>query len=211
MSKKRNPRGVSTSRDSGGFVALPWQVLDSAAYRGLSHPARSLLLEIARQYVSDNNGKLLASRAHLLGRGWKSADVIDRAKHELLEAGFIHETVKGSRPNKASWYALTWFSIDRLPGFDEGAIESFRRGAYKFSAPPKNAPLVPSGGTVTPSIGPSGGTRGRAAVPSGGTIRVGLARFSVPSDGHHLEKPSASGFTSREVTGQGMKCLVETA
>ena len=78
-----------SGRDAGGFVALPWSVLDSPAYARLSHPARALLLELARQFVRDNNGKLLLSAAYLAKRGWKSADVITRAKRELLAAGFI--------------------------------------------------------------------------------------------------------------------------
>lgn len=86
---KRNKPAMG--RDPGGFVALPWSVLDSAAYRGLGHPARALLLEFARQFVRDNNGRLLASYAYLSKRGWTSADVITRAKRALLEAGFIHE------------------------------------------------------------------------------------------------------------------------
>lgn len=120
-----------SGRDPGGFVALPWSVLDSAAYKELSHPARSLLLEIARQYVRDNNGRLLASAKYLSKRGWKSSDVISRAKSQLLEARFIHETVKGHRPNKASWYAITWQTLDRLKGYDPGAAETFRRGSYR--------------------------------------------------------------------------------
>lgn len=118
-------------RDPGGFVALPWSVLDSAAYARLSYPARALLLELARQFVRDNNGKLLASLSYLSKRGWNSADVISRAKKELLDAGFIHETVKGHRPNKASWYALTWYTLDRHKGYDYGAAETFKRGAYR--------------------------------------------------------------------------------
>lgn len=53
MANGRNSgkRGDS-GRDSGGFIALPWSVMDSAAYTALSHPARSLLLEIARQFVA---------------------------------------------------------------------------------------------------------------------------------------------------------------
>lgn len=128
---------LDSGRDPGGFVALPWSVLDSPAYARLSYPARALLLELARQYVRDNNGKLLASFSYLSKRGWNSADVISRAKKELLDAGFIHETVKGHRPNKASWYALTWYTLDRHKGYDLGAVETFRRGAYR--APP---PLV---------------------------------------------------------------------
>lgn len=185
MGRDKRRKGQDNSRDAGGFCAIPWAVLDSAAYQGLSHPARSLLMELARQYVRDNNGRLLASRAYLAKRGWKSADVIQRAKDELIAAGFVHETVKGQRPNKASWYAITWYSIDRLPGYDYGALESFERGAYR-----KNASLSPSHGTEGTRIVPSHGTEAPSPVPSHGTIRAKNPTRSVPSHGHHLEKPS---------------------
>jgi len=134
-------RKSGASRDGGGFIALPWSVLDSPAYRRLSMHARALLLEIARQYVADNNGRLLASRAYMLKRGWKSADMLNKAKRELLGGGFIHETVKGHRPNKASWYAVTWQAIDRHPGFDAGAVETFERSAYRQQTPLKTQAL----------------------------------------------------------------------
>lgn len=185
MANRRKSKEAGSGRDAGGFVALPWAVLDSDAWLHLSHPARSLLMELCRQYVRDNNGRLLASRAHLAKRGWKSADVIQRAKDELLKAGFIHETVKGQRPNRASWYALTFYSLDRLPGYDHGAAESFERGAYR-----KNASLSPSHGTESPRIVPSHGTEKPPPVPSHGTIRPQKHTCSVPSHGHHLEKPS---------------------
>jgi hypothetical protein len=130
-------RRIDTGRDGGGFVALPWSVLDSPAYARLSHPARSLLMEIARQFVRDNNGRLLASSAHLAARGWTSNDVITRAKRELLESGFIFETVKGQRPNKASWYAVTWRALDKLHGYDPGVTAAFERGAYLKELPDK--------------------------------------------------------------------------
>lgn len=166
MSNSRNSgRRGDSGRDSGGFVALPWSVLDSPAYADLSHPARSLLLEIARQFVRDNNGRLLASAAYLVKRGWKSADVITRAKRELLAAGFIHETVMGHRPNKASWYAVTWRALDRLPGYDDGAALTFVRGAYQ------NAVLRPSHGVEGRSIAPSHGVGKPRSTPSHGAIR----------------------------------------
>ncbi|OXJ21456.1 hypothetical protein CFB82_41255 [Burkholderia sp. HI2714] len=128
MANKR--RHSKTSRDAGGFLAIPWIVLDSRAYLGLSHPAKSLLLEMARQYHGDDNGRLIATLAYLKPRGWTSYDTIQRAKQELLEAGLIYETVKGRRPNRASWYALTWQTLDRLDGYDEGAEAGFVRSAY---------------------------------------------------------------------------------
>lgn len=121
-------------RDAGGFIALPWSVVDSPAYQALGYPARALLTDIARQFVRDNNGKLLCSMAHMGTRGWKSADVVQRAKDQLLAAGFIYETVKGQRPNKASWYAVTWRVLDPHPGYDAGAAEGFVRGAYRLRA-----------------------------------------------------------------------------
>ena len=187
-----NGRNKSNNRDSGrdpgGFVALPWSVLDCPAYARLSHPARSLLMEIARQFVKDNNGRLLASGAHLLKRGWKSADVITRAKRDLIAAGFIFETVMGHRPNKASWYAVTWQHLDRLKGYDEGTLETFRRGAYAAGVPlqrernredhyqkwrepgNKNASLTPSGGVEAAPIAPSGGVERLTVEPSRGAM-----------------------------------------
>lgn len=183
--RNRGRKGDS-GRDPGGFVALPWSVLDCPAYAALSHPARALLFEFARQIGTDNNGRLLASRAYLATRGWKSADVIQRAKDELLLAEFIHQTVQGQRPNKASWYAVTWRALDKVPGFDAGAAETFKRGAYR-----KNAPLIPARGTGTTAIAPSGGTENPSPVPPHGTISPPFQPSPVPSGGHLLEMPSA--------------------
>ena len=182
--RNRGHKGDS-GRDAGGFIALPWSVLDCPAYAGLSHPARALLFELARQFVRDNNGRLLASAAYLAKRGWKSADVITRAKRDLIEAGFIHETVKGHRPNKASWYAVTWRTLDKIAGFDPGATETFVRGAYQ-----KNASLRPSPGVGRPSIAPSPGVGSAPPTPSPGAIRSVFVPPSTPSHGNHLEMPS---------------------
>lgn len=194
MANGRNPKrkGHDTSRDQGPFVALPWAVLDCPAYARLSHPARSLLWEFARQYVRDNNGRLLASGVYLAKRGWKSSDVIVRAKRELQEAGFIHETVMGHRPNKASWYALTWVTLDKIPGYDVGAVETFKRGAYRQNAPLKNASLTPSCGVERASIAPSRGVERIPPTPSHGAIRALLPHPSTPSHGNHLDMPSAA-------------------
>lgn len=209
-----NGRSKSTKgdsgRDAGGFVALPWAVLDCPAYAHLSHPARALLMEIARQFVKDNNGRLLVSGAYLRTRAWKSADVITRAKRELIAAGFIFETVMGQRPNKASWYAVTWQRLDKLKGYDPGALESFRRGAYasgvvlhakptreelyeKWRQPKKqNASLRPSGGVESALIAPSGGVERLALAPSHGAIAPHLGMLPTPSNGNHLDMPSVA-------------------
>jgi hypothetical protein len=189
MANGRNSIGKKdTGRDSGGFVALPWSVLDCPAYASLSGSARSLLLEFARQFVRDNNGRLLATRAHLSKRGWTSSDVVHRAKNELITAGFIFETVKGHRPNKASWYALTWRTLDRLPGYDFGATESFERSAYSKAQPPlKNASVKPSKRIQAAKIVPFIGVSDVASSLQDGTISTTFHAGSTPDYGHHLE------------------------
>ena len=148
--KHKRSSNKGSGRDGSSFAAIPWCILDCDAYRLLSHTARSLLMEFARQYVRDNNGRLLASGRYLSTRRWKSAGVIQRAKQELIDAGFIYETVKGHRPNKASWYAITWQDIDRHPGFDAGAFECWKdaRSGYAKSKnlQVKNTRLIPSKG-----------------------------------------------------------------
>lgn len=189
-------------RVPGGFVALPHSVLDSPAYAAASPTDVKLLIDIARQCNGDNNGRLLASRAHLAGRGWKSAGVIHRSTQNLLALGLIHQTVQGHRPNKASWFAVTWRLLDPHPDYDRAAAATFERGSYLHVTPPpvtrrkppnrasKNAGLSPMAGTERPPIGPMEGTKQTVPVPMVGPIQAPKSAPPVPSHGHHLETPS---------------------
>lgn len=181
---------ADSGRDAGGFAAIPWSVLDCPAYARLSHPARSLLMEIARQFVRDNNGRLLASAAYLGKRGWTSNDTITKAKRELMKEGFIFRTVQGHRPNKADWFAVTWRQLDKLTGYDMGTEQLFKRGAYLQGTPLKNASLTPSRGVEGSPIAPSRGVGKVLSTPSGGAIKTGFDARSTPSGGDHLDMPS---------------------
>jgi len=119
----------SAARDGSRFLALPHLVMDSPAFRNLSGPALRLLLDIARQFKGDNNGQLVACSKYLKTRGWTSEGTATRARRELEAAGLIVETRKGMRPNRATWYAVTWTSLDWLPAMDLPRAQ-FQRGAY---------------------------------------------------------------------------------
>ena len=216
MAKKSR---VDESREPGRYIALPLAVIDSPAYQNLSHTAKALLIEVARQRSGGDNGRLLLSMRHLASRGWRSGDTVTRAKRELLDAKLIYETVKGHRPNRASWYALTWYILDKLPGYDDGAAEGFRRGMYatfQLPSPPpprealfekwrghgvtgqkKSAPkinmLIPSHGIVGAAIAPSHGIESKPVVPSHGTIKALLPTLPIPSHGNPLDKPFCTG------------------
>jgi len=196
MANARGRGSRDSGRDPGRFVAIPWAVLDSPSYQALSHPARALLLEVARQHTGHNNGRMLLSENYLRPRGWKSADVIARAKRELLDRGLLFQTVQGQRPNKASWFALTWRRLDPSDQYDAGVSVAFEQGAY---LPEKNAPLTPPRGVARPPMAPSRGVRKAPATPSGGAIRAPLIPSPTPSGGDHLEAmPSAVHASARE-------------
>lgn len=191
----------ASNRDAGLFVALPHAVIKSVAYRSLSHTARSLLIDIAMQLSprGENNGQLLCSRNHLAALGWKSADTAQRAKDDLIKAGFIFETVKGQRPNRASWYAVTWMALQRHHGYDTGAFIAFRRSAYMDAEAGVSLVIAPQKpnrealyrkweglskgcanfGAENAPLVPLHGTGARPTVPAPGTGGSSIA----PSDG----------------------------
>ncbi|WP_086922422.1 hypothetical protein [Variovorax sp. JS1663] len=204
-------RYKKTSRDGSSFLLLPHVVLESPAYRRVSVYARALLMDIAMQLKGSNNGWLLCSTTHMKPLGWTSQSTLHKSKTELLDVGLIFETVKGQRPNKPSRYAVTWLALDRLPGFDQGALESFVRSAYRKgdAAPPmpdpkptreqlfekwrpenKNASLSPPHGLENPSIGPPHGLEGARSSPPHGPMRAQNTPLSSPPHGQYLDKPS---------------------
>jgi hypothetical protein len=126
------PNIAKQKRDGGGgaVMVIPHSVLNSESYLTLSSRAVKLLYDIAMQYNIHNNGCLLASWRHMSQkRGWTSAEQLSKAKKELLEHELIVETVKGHRPNKASWYGITWCALDPLDGL-EISVTHWPRGAY---------------------------------------------------------------------------------
>lgn len=151
-------------RVEGRYIALPHQVIDSPSYRALGHPARALLIDIARQYSGTNNGRLVACAKYLQPLGWRSNDTVGRALTELKEAGFLVETRMGMRPNRAAWFALAWYSLDDATGMDIDP-KTYRTGGYKIAA------LTPSGGVGGRRIAPSGGVGAPSVAPSDGSIR----------------------------------------
>ena len=108
--KKAKGRGGSPP-----FFQLYHKLLDSPRYINLSHTAKSLLIDIARQYNGHNNGDLCVTLTVMEKRGWTSNSTMRRALNALLEAELILLTRQGSI-NKCSLYALSWLAIDECDG-----------------------------------------------------------------------------------------------
>ena len=143
-------RQAKQKRDGahGAILLVPHVVLNSVAYITLSGQAIKLLYDVAMQYNLSNNGALLASWRYMSEkRGWTSSEALNKAKAELIDHCLLVETVKGQRPNKASWYGLTWYALDDLKGLEISA-QSWPRGAYGHwkplaTAKPKRSPPPP--------------------------------------------------------------------
>jgi hypothetical protein len=157
-------KASKAKRDGDRYVAVPHVVLDSPSYRALSHTARSLLLDIARQYTGTNNGRLVACAKYLRPLGWKSHDTVSRALVELKEASLLIETRLGMRPNRAAWFALGWYTLDDTKGMDVDP-KTYRTGQYKIAA------LSPCAGVERPRIAPPQVDRGLMLVPSHGAMQ----------------------------------------
>ena len=157
-------KGSKDKRDGDRYVALPHVVIDSPSYRALGHTARSLLIDLARQYTGSNNGRLVACSKYLKPLGWRSNDTITRALVDLKASGLLIETRMGMRPNRAAWFALGWYSLDEAKGLDIDP-KTYRTGQYKIAA------LIPSRGVGHSRIAPSHGIRCLSAIPSHGAMQ----------------------------------------
>lgn len=143
-------------RDPGRFILVPTAVLESGLYKSLGFSARSLLWDIASQYMGRNNGQLLAGWTFMQGRGWRSNRTLIDAKRELLASGaLVVETRMGKFPSTSAWFACTWWPLDECDGM-ELAARDFPRGQYRQDTPTKNtelgavsAPLPASTGAVS--------------------------------------------------------------
>ena len=114
-SKNELRRRVKGRQTTKSFVMFPHDVMEHETFKLLSSRATKLLMDIASQYRGNNNGDLCAPLSIMKKRGWKSSDQLNRAKKELVRSGLVVVSRQGGL-NKASLYALTWFSIDECNG-----------------------------------------------------------------------------------------------
>lgn len=148
--RSRNRIKAKGRSESGGFIAIPHAVQDSANWRQCSATAIKLLCDMARQFNGRNNGDLTGALSVLRKRGWSSPDTITWALRELRHYGLLQLTRQGGL-HGASLYALTWKPIDDCGGkLDCGptnvATGAWREAVPRFRRPPKSRK------SATPSV-----------------------------------------------------------
>jgi hypothetical protein len=193
---------------AGRFAGIPHAVMDSTAFMGASHHARSLLFELIRQHTGRNNGHFQLARLWLARRGWNSSDMIQHAKAELIDRNLAIKTRLGGLNAGPDLWAVTWLPISDYSGLSEVSPNSYHPGAWHFldktiPIPEKPQPekrddctagrnsAVPPGGTVRP-----------LAVPPGGTVNATFDHSTVPPGGHNEVTNTPRRFVATRVVGK---------
>ncbi len=168
----------------GLYSALPHGLLDSVAFMGAGHPARSLLFDLLRQHNGRNNGHIHMAAPWMKKRGWTSNDVLHRAKLELIERGLIIQTRQGGLNAGANLYAVTWLPISNFVGLD---IQSkhYHHGAWHFM---DAFPVIGKHKLHTASrcgTAPPHGVADHVAAPPHGAKMALFGAATAPSNGNN--------------------------
>jgi len=186
--KQKRPESLS-----GGFAAIPWAVMDGAAFQGATPRAKAMLFEVIRQLDGRNNGRVILPASMLRKRGWKSTDAIQSAKTELLARGLILKTKTGGLNIGADLYAVTWLAISNFVGLDI-ASGQYHPGAWRFEetlpTPKKRhsrAPEKRDDQTASRTgTAPAHGTVPPSAIPPHGTKMTPFDASAIPPHGHNV-------------------------
>lgn len=199
MGRKQPPEQVS-----GRFAGLPHAVMDSTAFAGSSYPARSLLFELIRQHTGRNNGHFQLAWGWLSRRGWKSADVVQRAKAELVTRQLVIKTRLGGLNAGPDLWAVTWLPISDYAGLTEVSAMTFHPGAWHFLNPPVPLPKRDEHSALRTSAVPSNGLAAALTAPSNGTKTALSGVFTAPSNGNNeVTNPTPRNAGHRVVGKKG--------
>lgn len=213
---------------TGRYTATPHSMLDSVAFMGASNRTRSLILDIMRQHdpVKGNNGHLHLALGWLRGRGWASADGIQKSKQEALERGLIVKTRQGGLNIGPDRYALTWLPITNFVGLDITA-KDYHPGAYLFmnklptsKGVQQQAPVRRAAqrtvkrddrSALRNSTVPPDGIAKVLTVPPDGTKAALYGASTIPPDGNNVSIPIPTSTNPAAGTAGGRKRIVGKA
>jgi hypothetical protein len=173
MSSRTRER-MKGRRNVRGFSMLVHEYFQSEQYAKLTPRAVKLLVDLLCQYRGANNGDLTTAWSEMRKRGWRSKDLLAKARTELEERGWIVRTRQGTI-HAATLYALTFYGLNdcrdtkgqsklepgntpdpkplhlwKLPGYDKPPQSSKRRFKNASSSPRAGKGFPGSRVNVTP-------------------------------------------------------------
>lgn len=79
----------------GGHVRIYWDIIDSNAWRVLSHADIRIYITMRRKLLSTNNGNINATLKEMKHAGLSSSSTLSLALHRLEALGLIEKTRQG--------------------------------------------------------------------------------------------------------------------
>jgi hypothetical protein len=187
------------------FAQVPHYVMDSQAYIGASAGARSLCMELLRQYNGSNNGHLHLTLKWLRTRGMRSADMIERYRNELLERRLIVQTRWGGLSMGANYFALTFLAVTDFKGLDLPSSE-YRQGVFLDYRDPEGRPTrrkPPNRGSDERSkAAPATGNGDLSHAPVIGAVASNVVCLPVPMVRNNEYIPSARALPLGRIVGK---------
>jgi DNA-binding PadR family transcriptional regulator len=110
---KKDPRG--------GHARLYWSMLDSPAWRVLTHADVRVYVALRRKLGATNNGDINATLAEMKHAGISSSSTLSAALHRLEALGFIEKTRQGGIAHGGKMCSLFRFT-------DEGTFDIAKAG-----------------------------------------------------------------------------------
>lgn len=151
MPRKHNSKG--RSKGEGRFLALPYFMLETPAWRSLDPYGRAAYLEVAQLYRGDNNGYLDMAVRRLAERMGVGKNVANKAIKALEERGLIEAAELSGfsrKDRKSTSWRLTHLRCDRTHQPGSRAYQSWRPTTpeKKSTVPPKDRTVPPKGTVV---------------------------------------------------------------
>jgi len=116
----RKKSAISYIARKGKFIAIYEEILDSTAYKALSHTARALLIELYRMEFPNRNGMIGLSEISAGKKLSCASNTASKAFEDLIDKGFIERMFDGDYTRgKASEWRLTFLPYRGMEPTDE--------------------------------------------------------------------------------------------
>jgi predicted transcriptional regulator len=111
----------------GGWIRLYWEILDSMAWRVLSHADVRVYIALRRKLLGSNNGNISAVLSEMKQSSVRSSSTLATALHRLEALGLIEKTRQGGIANGGKLCCLYRFT-------DEESYDHPKQGVHSSKA-----------------------------------------------------------------------------
>ena len=110
----------------GGHIRLYWELVDSNAWRALTHADVRIYLALRRKLLGSNNGNINATLKELKHAGINSSSTLSNALHRLEALGFIEKTRQGGIAHGGKLCSLYRFTDVETKEFPKLGVKAMR-------------------------------------------------------------------------------------